>query len=76
MNQPSDGFSSSYEPEYEPVVAVADQPQADLIRRDKPVVVTGAAGLVGKRTCTVLTQQGYQVRALVRSAWGNRRTHG
>lgn len=68
MNQPSDGYSSSYEPEYEPVVAVAVEPQPDLIRRDKPVVVTGAAGLVGKRTCTVLTQQGYQVRALVRSA--------
>jgi len=68
MNQPSDGFSSPYEPEYEPVVAVAVEPQPDLIRRDKPVVVSGAAGLVGKRTCTVLTQQGYQVRALVRSA--------
>jgi len=64
----SDGFSSSYEPEFEQVVAVAEQPQASPVHRDKPVVVTGAAGLVGKRTCTVLTQQGWQVRALVRSA--------
>jgi NADH dehydrogenase len=64
----SDGFSSSYEPEFEQVVAVAEQPQANPVHRDKPVVVTGAAGLVGKRTCTVLTQQGWQVRALVRSA--------
>lgn len=68
MNQSSDGFSYSYEPEFEPIVAVAEQPQADRIRREKPVVVTGAAGLVGKRACTVLTQQGFQVRALVRSA--------
>ena len=68
MNQSADGFSSSFEPEFEPSVAVAEQPQADRIRRDKPVVVTGAAGLVGKRTCTVLTQQGWQVRAVVRSA--------
>ena len=64
----SDGFSSSYEPEFEQVVAVAEQPQANPVHRDRPVVVTGAAGLVGKRTCTVLTQQGWQVRALVRSA--------
>jgi NADH dehydrogenase len=67
MNQP-DEYSSSYEPEFEADVAVAEQPQADRMRREKPVVVTGAAGLVGKRTCTVLTQQGFQVRALVRSA--------
>src|SRR6185436_1438355 len=48
--------------------AVAEQPQPEGFHREKPVVVTGAAGLVGKRTCTVLTQQGWQVRALVRSA--------
>jgi uncharacterized protein YbjT (DUF2867 family) len=68
MNQSSDGFSTSFERDAEPVVAVAEQPQPEQIQRDKPVVVTGAAGLVGKRTCTVLTQQGWQVRALVRSA--------
>lgn len=69
MNQ-SDGFSASFESELEPVVAVAEQPQPqpEKIQRGKPVVVTGAAGLVGKRTCTILTQQGWQVRALVRSA--------
>jgi len=68
MNQSSDGFSTSFEPDAEPVVAVAEQPQPEGFHREKPVVVTGAAGLVGKRTCTVLTQQGWQVRALVRSA--------
>jgi len=68
MNQPPDGYSSSYEPEFEQLVAVAEQPQPNPVYRDKPVVVTGAAGLVGKRACTVLTQQGWQVRAVVRSA--------
>lgn len=68
MNQSSDGFTTSFEPDVEPVVAVQEQPQPERIHRDKPVVVTGAAGLVGKRTCTILTQQGWQVRALVRSA--------
>ncbi len=68
MNQSSDGFSTSFEPQVEPVVAVAEQPQPERIHRDRPVVVTGASGLVGKRTCTILTQQGWQVRALVRSA--------
>ena len=68
MTQSSEGFSTSFEPDSEPVVAVAEQPQPDWINRDKPVVVTGAAGLVGKRTCTVLTQQGWPVRALVRNA--------
>ncbi|HZJ01122.1 MAG TPA: NAD(P)H-binding protein [Gemmatimonadaceae bacterium] len=68
MNQSSDGFSTSFEPDAEQLVAVAEQPQPERIHREKPVVVTGAAGLVGKRTCTVLTQQGWQVRALVRSA--------
>src|SRR4029078_9124302 len=68
MNQSSDGFSTSFEPQVEPVVAVAEQPQPGRIHRDRPVVVTGASGLVGKRTCTILTQQGWQVRALVRSA--------
>jgi NADH dehydrogenase len=68
MNQSSDDFFSTFEPDYEEGIAVAEQPLADGVRRDKPVVVTGAAGLVGKRTCTVLTQQGWQVRALVRNA--------
>ena len=68
MSQSSDAFSSSFEPELEPLTAVAEQSEADPFRRDKAVVVTGASGLVGKRTCTVLTQHGWRVRALVRNA--------
>lgn len=36
--------------------------------RDKPVLVTGAAGLVGVHACTELVRRGWKVRALVRNA--------
>ena len=35
--------------------------------RSKPVLVTGAAGLVGRHTCEELTKAGWKVRALVRN---------
>lgn len=65
----SDGFdSSTFEPDYDQLTAVAEQPEPERLLGKRPVVVTGAAGLVGKRTCTVLTQSGWQVRAFVRNA--------
>ena len=48
--------------------AVAEQPQALAAGRDKPVLVTGAAGLVGAHTCRELVRRGWKVRALVRDA--------
>ncbi len=35
--------------------------------RSKPVLITGAAGLVGRHTCEELTKAGWKVRALVRN---------
>lgn len=49
-----------------PATAVAEQPQALSADKKKPVLVTGATGLVGIHTCRELTKNGWQVRALVR----------
>lgn len=49
-------------------VAVAEQPQALRAIRDQPVVVTGAAGLVGTCVCRALVDSGFKVRAVVRDA--------
>ena len=46
--------------------AVAEQPLALSADKKKPVLVTGAAGLVGIHTCRELTKNGWQVRALIR----------
>jgi uncharacterized protein YbjT (DUF2867 family) len=46
--------------------AVAEQPSAVEGARGAPVLVTGAAGLVGAHTCRELTRRGFRVRALVR----------
>lgn len=46
--------------------AVAEQPQALTADRHLPVLVTGAAGLVGIHTCRELVKHGWKVRALVR----------
>jgi uncharacterized protein YbjT (DUF2867 family) len=46
--------------------AVAEQPLALSADKKKPVLVTGAAGLVGIHTCRELTKNGWQIRALVR----------
>ena len=62
------GNASSYEPDDDPGVAVAEQPDPSGKSRGKPVVVTGAAGLVGARACKELVEKGWKVRALVRNA--------
>ena len=49
-----------------PATAVAEQPQALSANKKKPVLVTGATGLVGIHTCRELTKNGWQVRALIR----------
>ena len=49
-----------------PATAVAEQPQPLSADKKKPVLVTGASGLVGIHTCRELSKKGWQVRALVR----------
>ena len=46
--------------------AVAEQPETVAVKRDKPVVVTGASGFVGMHLCQELLQGGWKVRGLVR----------
>src|SRR6266550_3620291 len=49
-----------------PATAVAEQPQPLSADKKMPVLVTGAAGLVGIHTCRELSKSGWQVRALIR----------
>jgi len=49
-----------------PATAVAEQPQPLSADKKKPVLVTGASGLVGTHTCRELCKSGWQVRALIR----------
>ena len=49
-----------------PATAVAEQPQPQGADKKKPVLVTGAAGLVGIHTCRELSKNGWQIRALIR----------
>ncbi len=46
--------------------AVAEQPLALSVDKKLPVLVTGAAGLVGIHTCRELARNGWKVRAMVR----------
>jgi uncharacterized protein YbjT (DUF2867 family) len=46
--------------------AVAEQPQPLSADKKKPVLVTGASGLVGVHTCKELSKTGWQVRAMIR----------
>jgi len=48
--------------------AVAEQPKPAEVDRTRPVVVTGAAGLVGTELCGQLAAEGWKVRAVVRDA--------
>jgi len=49
-----------------PATAVAEQPQALSADKKKPVLVTGASGLVGIHACRELAKNGWRVRALIR----------
>ena len=57
---------SAFNPEESSAVATAEQPEPDRSLRAKPVVVTGASGLVGAHVCAQLVEAGYKVRAIVR----------
>ena len=55
----------SYESEG-PATAVAEKPLPLSADKKRPVLVTGAAGMVGIHTCRELSKNGWQVRALIR----------
>ncbi|HYS69023.1 MAG TPA: NAD(P)H-binding protein, partial [Gemmatimonadaceae bacterium] len=61
----ADRGSYSYESEG-PATAVAEQPLPLSADKKRPVLVTGAAGMVGIHTCRELSKNGWQVRALIR----------
>lgn len=67
MTRPPDDYSSSdYESRSAPSTSVAEMPLAVRGLRERPVVVTGATGLVGTRLCAQLVESGWKVRAVVR----------
>ncbi|HEX2721875.1 MAG TPA: NAD(P)H-binding protein [Gemmatimonadaceae bacterium] len=67
MTRPSDEYlAPSFEIDSAAATAVAEKPQPLPDLREKPVVVTGAAGFVGTRVCTELVTGGWKVRAVVR----------
>lgn len=45
----------------------SEQPALDTAARNRVVLVTGAAGLVGSHTCRELARRGWTIRAIVRS---------
>lgn len=68
MNSSSDGFSAQFFDSGEArATAVAEQPEPSGTQKEKPVVVTGASGLVGTHTCAMLIESGFKVRAVVRN---------
>ena len=46
--------------------AVAEEPALAHMDRTKPILVTGASGLVGTHACRELSRRGWTIRALVR----------
>ncbi len=52
----------------ESATAVAEQPQSMKMSRERPLVVTGASGLVGTHLCRQLVEGGWKVRGIVRDA--------
>lgn len=66
MTQPPGYSAPSFEGDGA-AVAVAEQPFPVASLRERPVVVTGASGLVGTHLCEQLSRQGWKVRAIVRN---------
>jgi uncharacterized protein YbjT (DUF2867 family) len=50
----------------EAVTALAEQPQLATVFQERPIVVTGASGLVGTHLCRQLVEAGWKVRGIVR----------
>lgn len=67
-HSPDDYSAPSFESMNAPATAIAEQPDPLRILREKPVVVTGASGLVGTHLCRLLVERGLKVRAIVRDA--------
>lgn len=61
------GGRYSPDPDDSSAVTTAEQPDPVEILREKPVVITGASGLVGTHVCTELARSGWKIRAVVRN---------
>ncbi|MBA2707282.1 MAG: NAD(P)H-binding protein [Gemmatimonadaceae bacterium] len=68
MTNADDAFAASLQESRVIGTEVAEQPQRLAVDQTKPVVVTGAAGLVGTEVCRTLVREGWKVRAVVRDA--------
>src|ERR671936_481863 len=55
-----------FEEKAEEAVQVEEQPAPLVEVPEQPVLVTGAAGLVGSHVCQELARRGWKIRALVR----------
>ena len=68
MTNADDGFAASLQASPGIDTDVEEQPQRLAVDQTKPVVVTGAAGMVGTEVCRRLVRDGWKVRAVVRDA--------